>query len=85
MAAATRTRKRAKPTCKRCGEKMNNPSSHRNGCPIWADDESAVDLDNMGALVDAALDAVKAEMKDGRKKQQKVINLLKKAIEVLEG
>lgn len=64
---------------------MKNPSSHRSGCPKFADDESAVDLDNMGALVDAALDAVKAEMKDSRKKQQKVVALLQKAIEVLEG
>lgn len=80
---AARTKKRAY-TCKRCNEKMAGPSSHRSGCPTFADDESALDLDQMGDLVDAALDAVKNEMKANRNKIKKVVKYLRAALDVLE-
>ena len=66
-------------TCKKCGLPMKAGSSHRNGCP-----GEEVSPEALGSLVDAALDAVKAELRDSRKKKNQVINYLKKAIEVLE-
>lgn len=76
--AKTKSKPKRKYTCKRCNLPMSGPSSHRNGCP-----GEEVSPEALGALVDAALDAVKAELKDGRKKRNRVASKVKKAVNIL--
>lgn len=73
-------------TCKKCGRKMNNPTAHSKGCPPGGKRQAKSELGTIhtAGLAEAALKAVAAEMSDQEKKRQKLIKLLRQAIEVLE-
>lgn len=73
-----KTKKRSY-TCKKCGRKMKSGGAHRAGCPGLP---SGVDTTG---LAEAALDAVKAQMKDERNRREKAMKLVKQALDILEG